>query len=156
MSSVPWETPSVPDPATESETTTPGKSNAELEAISAQNQLASPFFRLPAEVRNLIFHHAFGDNEIYAMPSGMCKFVCMGRPDNQFAWNLKSIAQIMALHLALICRQILFEVGPYLAFDSNSLGFTMPECFKLLMESLISEQKKRIEVVTFNHVYERG
>lgn len=134
----------------------PPKSAAELDAITEQNQLVSPFLCLPGEVRNRIYHYAFGGHEIYAMPSGLRRFVCMGRPDDQFAWNLKPISQIMALHLPLVCRQIQSETGKYFAFKFNTFGSTMPEYFQLLMESLTAEQKNRIEVVKMNHASTPG
>ena len=87
------------------------------------------------------------------MPSGLRSWVCMGRPKEQFAWDLKPIAQIMALHLPLVCRQIRFETGKYFAFASNSFGSTMPRYFGLLMSKLTNEQKCSIEVVTVNYVY---
>ncbi|KAH7399503.1 hypothetical protein BKA66DRAFT_451929 [Pyrenochaeta sp. MPI-SDFR-AT-0127] len=132
-------------------TVTPRRTEAELEAITEKNQLDSPFLCLPGEVRNRIYHYAFGGHEIYAMPSGLRRFVCMGRPDDQFAWNLKPIAQIMAVHLPLVCRQIRSETGKYFAFKFNTFGSTMPEYFKLLMDSLTIEQMNRIEVVKMNH-----
>jgi hypothetical protein len=77
----------------------------------------------------------------------------MGRPKSRFAWNLKPIAQIMALHLPLVCRQIRFETGKYFAFASNSFGSTMPRYFELLIATLTVEQKRSIEVVRINYVY---
>jgi hypothetical protein len=133
--------------------TAPTKSEAELEAMSEQNQINPPFLRHPSEIRNPIYHLAFGGHEIYAMPNGHRPFVCMGRPNNQFAWNLKPIAQIMAIHLPLVCRQIRFEVGKCFAFDFSSFGSTIPEYFALLMSKLTAEQKNRIEIVTVNFTY---
>jgi hypothetical protein len=75
----------------------------------------------------------------------------MGRPNSLFAWNLKPIAQIMAIHLPLVCHQIRFEVGKYFAFDFNSFGSTMPQYFTLLTSKLTAEQKSRIEIVTINY-----
>ncbi|CAO2656933.1 Nn.00g057360.m01.CDS01 [Neocucurbitaria sp. VM-36] len=133
------------------ETPSPPNTSAHLEAITQQNQLTSPFLRLPAEIRNTIYHHALSGHEIYALPSGLRKFICMGRPSTQFTWHLYPISQILALHLPLVCRQIRSETGKYFAFKFNSFGATMPEYFALLMESLSAEQRGRIEVVRVNY-----
>ena len=124
--------------------------NTRLSTITEQNQLKSAFLRLPGEIRNTIYHYALAGHEIYAMGSGLRPFVCMARPDTQFAWNLKPIAQIMAIHLPLVCRQIRSETGEYFVFKYNSFGSTMAEYFQLLMKSLTVEQKSRIEVVRMN------
>lgn len=131
------------------------KSNEELEAISHQNQLNSTFLRLPAEIRNRIYLHGLGGHEIYALPSGLRPVVCMGRPNYQLAWNLKPIAQIMALHLPLVCRQIRSETGNYFAFKFNSFGAMEPIYFSLIMNNWTAEQKNNIEVVRVNCVRAR-
>lgn len=125
---------------------------AVLEAVSERNQANSPFLQLPAEIRNKIYLYAFGGHEIYAMPSGLRPFVCMGRPNHQFAWSLKPAAQIMALHLPLVCRQIRSETGKYFAFKFNTFGSTEPQYFKRLIDSLTLEQRRSIEVVKVNYV----
>ncbi|KAF1840535.1 uncharacterized protein K460DRAFT_399453 [Cucurbitaria berberidis CBS 394.84] len=135
----------LPEAVAENKTTAPRKTNAELEAITEQNQLDSPFLRLPGEVRNIIYHCALGNHEIYAMPTRPEGFVCMGRPNHQFPWKLEPIEQIMALYLPLVCRQICFEMGKYFVFKFNSFGSTRPGDFHLLMESLTVEQRSMLE-----------
>jgi hypothetical protein len=124
---------------------------AALQAISDNNQLASPFLRLPGEIRNTIYHYAMAGNEIYAVSRGS-KIMCMGRPASQFAWKFEPMTEIMAFHLPLVCRQIRLETGKYFTFKFNTFGSTMPEDFSQLVARFTDDQKARIETVKMNFV----
>lgn len=122
---------------------------AALQVISANNQLASPFLRLPGEIRNTIYHYAMAGNEIYAVSRGS-KIMCMGRPASQFAWKFEPMTEIMAFHLPLVCRQIRSETGKYFTFKFNTFGSTMAADFSQLVARFTDDQKARIETVKMN------
>ncbi len=75
------------------------------------NQLYSPFLRLPGELRNKSYGYALGGQEIFLMGEWKAKVFCHSRSGLNSAPTYTPIAQTMALHLPLICRQIRLELG---------------------------------------------
>jgi hypothetical protein len=123
------------------------------QAIAAQNQLDSPFLRLPSELRNQIYYFALGGNEIYVISNGDQKSQLWGRSLGQKIWSLKPIKQIMAINLPLACTQIRRELGEYYAFTFNSFGAMADVGVGPLLHRLTSAQRHKIEVLTANHAY---
>jgi hypothetical protein len=128
-----------------------GKALQALYALADQNQVTSPFLRLPGEIRNAIYRHALGGCEIYAINNGR-RVTLVGRPAAQLAWKLEPIAKIMAINLPLVCRQIHAETGTYFTFKYNSFGSIHSSGFSALLQRLGKEQIEQIEVVKMNFV----
>jgi hypothetical protein len=83
-----------------------------MDAITRRNQLESPFLRLPAEIRNQIYEHAF-DRVVWVDP-----------PTFWFPWDRKTKPpNYSEFPLLQTCRQINHEAMP-IAFRNCTFNFT--------------------------------
>ncbi|RII13561.1 hypothetical protein CUC08_Gglean004331 [Alternaria sp. MG1] len=101
----------------------------DIEAISRDNQLNSPLLRLPAELRNRIYHFTFDTNEVVLGPPGY--------------WDPPDFCSPRAtsypLGLAQACTQCNYEAIPYFWKTTVfRLGY-LSEAFKFTNQALLNQ-----------------
>jgi len=117
--------------------------SAAHQAIASENQLTSPFLRLPSEIRNQIYYYALGGHEIYliTLPSNEKKKRLGCRPPHQKTWEMHP----------LTCRQIRCDLGAYYPFIHNTFGATVLAGFHSMLHRFTIGQRNRIELVVTDH-----
>ncbi|RYN48195.1 hypothetical protein AA0118_g11914 [Alternaria tenuissima] len=101
----------------------------DIEALSRDNQLNSPLLRLPAELRNRIYHFTFDTNEVVLGPPGY--------------WDPPDFCSPRAtsypLGLAQACTQCNYEAIPYFWKTTVfRLGY-LSEAFKFTNQALLNQ-----------------
>ena len=141
----------IPKPSTVSDAYQHIDRNAELEAISARNQLQSPFLRLPGEIRNYIYHLALGGHEILFTLLDFNRSTCTVPPESQFECGRRPVSAVIDLPLLSVCRQVYLETGKSFIFAHNSFG-CVPFCkFPATVAGLAGAHVSRIASVMINY-----
>ncbi|KAF2831177.1 hypothetical protein CC86DRAFT_401726 [Ophiobolus disseminans] len=120
-----------------------------LQAINTRNQQSSPLLRLPAELRNSIYHYVLGDHKIQIRGKPP-KFWLFAYHSSGRMWDAKPFTQVMNLDLTLTCRQFRAELAPTFAFAHNTFIFLSVHCFVEYLKRLAPAQRESIAAIEFN------
>ncbi|OAG11482.1 uncharacterized protein CC84DRAFT_1253940 [Paraphaeosphaeria sporulosa] len=119
---------------------------AAVVAITKRNSTKSPLFRLPGEIRNILYEYVTGHYSIYHTSDG---HLIVG-PIDPWDWRhtfveFPSVANLLAL--TLVCRQTYIESRLHI-FTNNTFDTKNFFYFQRRVENLSTEQKNAISTIT--------